>query len=87
MVPPPGDPGDLDQFGHFDSNQLATQASYHHDNDGNMDCEETGLETVDFGTYASTLTASNTNDANADADGNNTLEMMLRNTALPEDQI
>ena len=51
-----------------------------------MDCEETGLETVDFGTYAATSTASNTDNAN-DADCNNTLEMMLRNMALPEDQI
>ena len=87
--PPPGDPGDVSHFCHFDSNQLATQVNYSHDNDGNIDCEEIGLETVDFGTYAATLTASNTDaDANADADvGNKTLEMMLRNTALPEEQI
>ena len=85
--PPPGDPGDLGHFGHFDSNQLATQANYPHDNAGNMDCEETGLETVDFGTYAATLTASTIDDADADADGNNTLEIMLRNRALPKDQI
>ena len=57
-----------------------------------MDCEETGLETVDFGTFATTLTPSNTDDADVDvnADGNNTLatlEMMLHNTALTKDQI
>ena len=83
--PPPGNPGDLSHFGHFDSNQIATQANYPHDSDGNMDCEETGLETVDFGTYAATLTASNT-EAGINAD-NNTLEMMLQKTTLPEDQI
>ena len=77
---PPGDPGDLGPFGQFDSNQLATQASYPHDNDGNMDCEEIGLETVDFGTYAAAWIA-------ADADANNTPEMILQNTVLPEDQI
>ena len=82
--PPPGNPGDLGHLGQFDSNRLATQANYPHDNAGNMDCEETGLETVDFGTYATTLTVSNTDDAD---EGNITLEMMLRNTALPEDQI
>ena len=76
--PPPGDPGDLSHYGHFDSNQLATQANYPHDNAGNMDCEEIGLDTVDFGTYTATLTASNTADAD---NGNNTLEMMLWETA------
>ena len=52
-----------------------------------MDCEESGLETVDFGSYAATLTVSNTDDADANTAGNNTLKLMLRNTALPEDQI
>ena len=83
--PPPGDPGDLD---HHDGNQLATQARYSHDNDVNMEGDDTGnetrLETVDFGTYAATLTVNSNDDAN---DGNNTLEIMLRKTALPEDQI
>ena len=83
--PPPGDPGDL---GHQDGNQLATQARYSHDNDVNMEGDDTGNETkpetVDFGTYAATLTVSSTDDAD---DGNNTLEMMLRKTAFPEDQI
>ena len=83
--PLPGDPGDPGLFGQVDSNKLATQAHYSHDNVGNMDCEETGPETVDFGTFAATsASTSNTNDA---VKGNNTLEMMLRNTALPEEQI
>ena len=57
--PPPGDPGDL---GQYDGNQLATQA---------RDCEETGLETVDFGIYTATLTASSIDtDTNADIDAN-----------------
>ena len=76
--PPPGAPGDPGHSGQFDGNKLATQAHYSHDNVGNMDCEETGPETVDFGTYAATLTAN----ADTDADDNNTLEMMLRQTAL-----
>ena len=80
---PNNGPGDL---GHPDGNQLATQARYSHNNYVNMEGEgtedKTGLETVDFGTYAATLTASTT-----DADVNNTLEVILRNMALPEDQI
>ena len=85
--PPPGDPGDLGHFCQVDSNQLATQATYPRNNDGDMDCEETRLETVNFGTYAAILTVINTDDADANVDENNTLEMMLRNTSLPEDQI
>ena len=81
--PHPGHPGDLGHFGHSDSNQLATQESYPHDNDKNINCEETGLETVDFGTHATTLTAS----ADVNANGTNILEMMLQSTALPEDYI
>ena len=55
--PPPGDPGELD---HHDGNQLANQARYNYDIGVNMDPEETGTETVDFDTYAATLTASST---------------------------
>ena len=84
--PPPDNSGNPGLFGQVHSNKLATQAHYSHDNVRNMDCEETRPETVDFGTYAATLTStSNTDDA--DTDVNNTLEMILRNTALPEDQI
>ena len=49
-----------------------------------MDCEETGLETIDYGTYAATLTAtSNSTSTNDD----NTLATILRNMGLPEDQL
>ena len=79
---PHGDPGDLSQY---DDNQLATQARYPHDNVANMVCEETGLETVNFDTYAATLTASTT-EAGINA-GNNTLEMMLRKTTASKKQL
>ena len=78
--PPPGNPGDL---GHTIDNQLATQASYPHDNDVNMEGEDaedkTGLETVDFNTYKGTLTAS-TESSNSNVQ----LGEILRNSNLPE---